>query len=246
MTVLLDEPGALLVKQYGYPYVRFMSAYSQNLMLQQKITDAQLVQLQNFELPLKQIARKEAEFASHCPEALQSSLILDYLIVMTDYSGAEIAAILDRLKTNDDIFQEFHQFVMEEDLPAHGLAVEGYTAKDLIEQYPISPLGAYNYLMYLRTAPANTLHDLEKSREIIPLLKATLVAIKKSVKNQLAWKLLIRTYERAIAAAMDNRYCLVREAPGIYAEYIGGRDSEIYKKLSYAAEQVSLYLNGCR
>ena len=39
---------------------------------------------------------------------------------------------------------------------------EGYMAKDLFENYPLSELGAYNYLIYLREDKEEALSDLEK------------------------------------------------------------------------------------
>jgi hypothetical protein len=41
------------------------------------------------------------------------------------------------------------------------IKVEGFTACQLATNYPLSPLGAYNYLIYLREMPVQALADLE-------------------------------------------------------------------------------------
>lgn len=42
------------------------------------------------------------------------------------------------------------------------LIVEGFTAKKLLENYPLSVLGAYNYLIYLKEEPKDALDNLRK------------------------------------------------------------------------------------
>ena len=37
----------------------------------------------------------------------------------------------------------------------------GYYASKLVEDFPLSPLGAYNYLIYLREDPQNAIADLK-------------------------------------------------------------------------------------
>ncbi len=64
-----------------------------------------------------------------------------------------------------DIFDEFiqgmqsSQFMFPSEKP---VVVEGHTARELFENYPLSELGAYNYLIYLRKNPKEALDDLKK------------------------------------------------------------------------------------
>lgn len=44
----------------------------------------------------------------------------------------------------------------------NAITVEGYTAEKLNTDFPLSLLGAYNYLIYLRESPKEALEDLRK------------------------------------------------------------------------------------
>ena len=96
-----------------------------------------------------------------------------------DYNPATIEAIKDRFKMNQkvtiqtliemekqkDIFQEFmngmkgNSFVFPD---TDAVSVEGFTAQYLHENYPLSEIGSYNYLVYLRNNPKQAKMDLEQ------------------------------------------------------------------------------------
>lgn len=72
---------------------------------------------------------------------------------------------LSGLQRYPDIYAEFSAAMTgagfcfpEENL----VTVEGYTARMLHENFPLSELGAYNYLIYLRESPQEALSDLKK------------------------------------------------------------------------------------
>lgn len=72
---------------------------------------------------------------------------------------------LCKLQKQEDIYKEFTQVVRFKGrmMPSdHCVIVEGYSAEMLTEQYPLSVLGAYNYLIYLRENPEEALSDLKK------------------------------------------------------------------------------------
>lgn len=71
---------------------------------------------------------------------------------------------LDKLAAYEDIYDEFVKVIYgkKQDALEHPVSVEGYTAGALAERYPLSVLGAYNYLIYLRERPKEALADLEK------------------------------------------------------------------------------------
>ena len=76
-------------------------------------------------------------------------------------------AVLTLLKIDEhsDIAEEFYKgmngdsFYFNSTMP---IEVEGYTAKRLFDEYPLSELGAYNYLIYLREKPKEALLNLRK------------------------------------------------------------------------------------
>lgn len=71
---------------------------------------------------------------------------------------------LDKLAAYEDIYDEFVKVIYgkKQDALEHPVSVEGYTAGALAEKYPLSILGAYNYLIYLREKPESALSDLKK------------------------------------------------------------------------------------
>lgn len=81
------------------------------------------------------------------------------------FSLSETGAVRALLKLQEypDIWEEFMSGMEEEPFcfPISPVRVEGYSARDLKEGYPLSILGAYNYLIYLRHSPEQALQDLK-------------------------------------------------------------------------------------
>lgn len=76
------------------------------------------------------------------------------------------AAIKSLLKLSKytDIYSEFTDVIKYGKwVNKHtAISVEGFTAEQLNSNYPLSLLGAYNYLIYLRESPEEALEDLRK------------------------------------------------------------------------------------
>ena len=87
-------------------------------------------------------------------------------MLKTDFKMSEKRAVLavQKLLSHKDIYDEFvlvatsGKYAKE----SSAVSVEGYTAEMLNSNYPLSVLGAYNYLIYLREAPKEALEDLKK------------------------------------------------------------------------------------
>lgn len=61
-----------------------------------------------------------------------------------------------------DIRKEFYQYIMDgEVFTPNPIKVEGFTAQNLATNHPLSALGSYNYLIYLREMPGKALADLK-------------------------------------------------------------------------------------
>lgn len=88
-------------------------------------------------------------------EFLKSHMGLSEKRVLQEYRG---------LKKYPDIEAEFVSYIKNgwDDIQSNNLVVEGFSAKQLYEQYPLSVLGAYNYLIYLREEPVEALNFLKK------------------------------------------------------------------------------------
>lgn len=80
------------------------------------------------------------------------------------YSGEQASSMLNRMVLYEDIFEEFFnyarvgQFCKKDKTQTQ---VCGYTAETLHRDHNISPLEAYNFLVYLKEDPNNALTDLK-------------------------------------------------------------------------------------
>lgn len=87
-------------------------------------------------------------------------------VLKSEFRLSEKRAVLaiQKLLAHKDIYDEFvlvatsGKYAKE----SSAVAVEGYTAESLNSNYPLSLLGAYNYLIYLRESPKEALEDLRK------------------------------------------------------------------------------------
>lgn len=89
-------------------------------------------------------------------------IIKKYLILkigLNDYRAEQEYLGLHRY---EDIEQEFLNYILNKQERKKSIEVEGYTAEMLHKQYPLSILGAYNYLIYLRENPKEAIMNLEK------------------------------------------------------------------------------------
>lgn len=70
------------------------------------------------------------------------------------------------LKRYPDLLSEFVFMIDKQKEPECMIEVEGFTAKVLEENYHLSLLGAYNYLIFLREKPIEALNYLKKGLPI--------------------------------------------------------------------------------
>lgn len=88
--------------------------------------------------------------------------IRKYLLDEIGLSARRADAVLEKLTQYKDIYLEFAEYVSTRKFPHNGIVICGYNAETLHEKYPLSPLGAYNYLIYLREMPKEALMNLKK------------------------------------------------------------------------------------
>lgn len=94
------------------------------------------------------------------PEGLEDIVIIDYLSFSTDYSDRRKQAILNKFHKYGDIFNEFYYYVLRE-IFEDGVVESGYYASKLVKEFNLSPLDAYNYLIYLREDTQNAIAGLK-------------------------------------------------------------------------------------
>lgn len=77
--------------------------------------------------------------------------VLDYFIKELQCSEEVAKNMIERFKSQEDIFSEFlYWFDNKEFVKENPVAIDGYTAKGLFEQFDIMEIGAFNLMLSLR------------------------------------------------------------------------------------------------
>lgn len=160
MEILKRDQGIIVLNQYGKSYIRFMAGGISDKLYQIEISQEELDLVMNSSVNGELIVNRHMNLDPSLPDGLEDRVIIDYLSFSTDYSDRRKQAILDKLHKYGDIFNEFYYYVLRESFE-DGVVESGYYASKLVEDFSLSPLGAYNYLIYLREDPQNALADLK-------------------------------------------------------------------------------------
>lgn len=88
--------------------------------------------------------------------------VKNYLISEVKMSEQDAIAAMTKLAQYQEIYLEFSNYVSTKEFPAAGVSVCGYNAATLHKNYPLSPLGAFNYMIYLQEKPDEALANLKK------------------------------------------------------------------------------------
>ena len=87
-------------------------------------------------------------------------------LLKTDFRMTEKRAVLaiKKLQTHQDIYDEFVMVATTKKYASNdrAIVIEGFTAEKLNSDFPLSVIGAYNFLIYLRENPKDALEDLRK------------------------------------------------------------------------------------
>lgn len=111
---------------------------------------------------IKELDKWYAEnYRAKSKEVIRREQIKDYLLSKIGLSEKIADMTILKLARHKDIYLEFADYINTGIFPNNGLSIAGYTAEKLNNNYPLSPLGAYNYLIYLREMPEKALADLK-------------------------------------------------------------------------------------
>lgn len=171
MKILEKKLGIMLIEQYGKKYIRFDGGEIAEAILQVEITDEETERIINKEITMESVVNYYDNQGLCSKDTLRYSLIRDYLLTFDKYNEDRIMEIIEKLKKYGDIFFEFYDFVLYENFPTEdGIEVEGYTAEKLYNTTMLNPLGAYNYLIYLRDNPEEALVYLKAGLPVKDLI----------------------------------------------------------------------------
>ncbi len=94
-------------------------------------------------------------------EEEKKKMILEYLKTELKLNEKRCLDEYKGLQQHPDIENEFIEFIRD-GWNEKGMMVKNYSAKTLFDNYNLSPLGAYNYLIYLREEPEEAIACLKK------------------------------------------------------------------------------------
>ena len=93
-----------------------------------------------------------------------NDMAVRYIVNNYKYSEKRAEKMVMQMASHIDIFEEFSNYMRIGKFRKKDRSqtqIEGYTAERLCNEFNLSPLGAYNYLVYLREEPTNALADLK-------------------------------------------------------------------------------------
>lgn len=93
-----------------------------------------------------------------------NDMAVRYIVNNYKYSKKRAEKMVMQMASHIDIFEEFLNYMRIRKFRKKDRSqtqVEGYTAERLCNEFNLSPLGAYNYLIYLKENPNQALADLK-------------------------------------------------------------------------------------
>mgnify|MGYP000137911794 FL=1 len=162
MNVLKEYKGYQLVERYDKTYIRFWGGREEDMPCEFPIskTDAERVINEASVIDeLLSIAKTQIEWTAN---SFYKIGIAEYILHHMKLSQTRAEKSYEKIARYADIRKEFYQYIMDDEVfTPNPIKVEGFTAQHLATNYPLSALGAYNYLIYLREMPEKALADLK-------------------------------------------------------------------------------------
>ena len=162
MDILKEYKGYQLVERYNKTYIRFWGGREEDMPCEFPVskTDAERVINEPSVIDeLLTIAKAQIEWT---PNSFYKIGITEYLLHQMNLSQTRAEKSYEKIARYTDIRKEFYQYIMDNEVfTSNPIKVEGFTAQYLETNYPLSVLGAYNYLIYLREMPEKALADLK-------------------------------------------------------------------------------------
>lgn len=162
MNTIKEYKGYQLVERYNRTYIRFWGGREENMPCEFPVskTDAERVINEASVIDeLFSIAKTQIEWTAN---SFCKIGITEYILHRMKLSQTRTEKAYEKIAKHADIRKEFYQYIMnDEAFTPNPIKVEGFTAQYLVDNYPLSVLGAYNYLIYLREMPEKALADLK-------------------------------------------------------------------------------------
>lgn len=162
MNVLKEYKGYQLIERYDKTYIRFWGGREEDMPCEIPVskTDAERVISEASVIDeLLSIAKTQIEWTAN---SFYKIGITEYILHHMKLSQTRAEKSYEKIARHADIRKEFYLYIMNDEVfTPNPIKVEGFTAQHLVTNYPLSVLGAYNYLIYLREMPEKALADLK-------------------------------------------------------------------------------------
>lgn len=162
MEIILENSGLDLVKRYiDHYYIRFTGGMFETITCELPITNKEAQEILEDNSKILAILESYKNKVSWTKEHFIDTAILEYMKYKANYSITRQSIGMNKLDSQPDIKNEFYYALIENKFPDSSIiTAEGYTAEQLYHEYKLSLLGAYNYLIWLRTEPQEALKQL--------------------------------------------------------------------------------------
>lgn len=88
--------------------------------------------------------------------------ILNYFINELECSAEVASAMLEKLKSQEDIYKDFIYWFQNKAFPINPVKIDGYTAQGLYEKFDLMEVGAFNLMVSLRINHDETLECIKQ------------------------------------------------------------------------------------
>lgn len=163
MNVLKEYKGYQLVERYDRTYIRFWGGREEDMLCEIPVSEADAKRVISEASVIDEListAKTQIEWTAN---SFYRIGITEYILHRINLSQTIAEKSYEKIARHADIRKEFYQYIMNDEVfPLEAIKVEGFTAHYLATNYPLSILGAYNYLIYLREIPDEALMNLKK------------------------------------------------------------------------------------
>lgn len=162
MNVLKEYKGYQLIERYDKTYIRFWGGREEDMPCEIPVSKADAERIISDASVIDELlsfAKTQIEWTA---DSFYKIGITEYILQHTKFSQTRAEKSYEKIAQYADIRKEFYQYIMDDEVfTSNPIKVEGFTAQQLKDIYSFSPLGAYNYLIYLREMPEKALADLK-------------------------------------------------------------------------------------
>ena len=162
MNVLKEYKGYQLIGRYDKTYIRFWGGREEDMPCEIPVSEADAERVVSEASVIDELlstAKTQIEWTAN---SFYKIGITEYILHHMKLSQTRAEKSYEKIARYADIRKEFYQFIMDDEVfPSNPIKVEGFSAHHLATNYPLSALGAYNYLIYLREMPEKALADLK-------------------------------------------------------------------------------------